>query len=821
MSGGAKLEDIFEQIQPGETATLNLILKADVTGSLEALTESLRKLERDEVKLAFVHRASAASRRTTSSWPPRPTPPSSASTCARTARPASWPTPSDVEIRTYEIIYQLLEDIENAMVGLLAPEFEEVVTGEAEVREIFRVPRVGADRRLLRPNGIITRGSKVRFLREGIDHLEGHDHVAASASRTTSARSRPASSAASASPTSRTSSPATSSRPSRSGRSRGPSGGVCRCTCVALAVDLHLPDVHSLKEKRSVVTADRSNGAAGASAWPQPEVDHQDAAGSGPSWASRSCPDAAGHAVEVIDAVERFVWSFPEIEVLGAERDWLEVERERPTGDGRPPSPGQQYPRTARLNELLREIAGRRARAHRRRAARPGRPSPPSRSTPTCARPAVFFDSLSGEAGDAEVLEALGEARVRLQAAIGRQARVKRTPRAGVPAPIRPCSAGDRIDATSCDEPLPDDVGRTTTPGPRAADATGGRRGAPDGLVVVDKAARLDHPRRGGQGRAAVRHTQKVGHAGTLDPDATGVLLVGVGRVTRLLRFLTGCPSRYTGRGRARGGDDDPRRSGRGDGDATTWPAVTLDRGASRRRPSAHRRHPAGAADGLGGQGRRPPPARSWPARAIEVERAARPVTVSPLRPSDAGARRPPVLQRRRRVLLGHLRPHRWPPISAPALGGGAHLRNLRRTAVGPFTLDRAPSRSTRSTSRHCSCAAAARDLPGGAQRARRARHRDRRRLRQGARAGRARRPTGDGPWAVLGPDGALLAVYEAHRGGRRSSPRSSSGPAVRRPVASETMQVLHDPGAVPAVADRLRRSPSAPTTACTSGTAP
>jgi len=73
----------------------------------------------------------------------------------------------DVEIRTYEIIYQVLEDIENAMVGMLAPEFEEVVTGEAEVREIFRVPRIGAIAGCYVLNGTITRGSKVRFLREG------------------------------------------------------------------------------------------------------------------------------------------------------------------------------------------------------------------------------------------------------------------------------------------------------------------------------------------------------------------------------------------------------------------------------------------------------------------------------------------------------------------------------------------------------------------------------------------------------------------------------------------------------------------------------
>jgi translation initiation factor IF-2 len=72
-----------------------------------------------------------------------------------------------VEIRTYEIIYKLLEDIEQAMVGMLAPEYEEVVTGEAEVREIFRVPRVGAIAGCYVRSGVITRGSKVRFLRDG------------------------------------------------------------------------------------------------------------------------------------------------------------------------------------------------------------------------------------------------------------------------------------------------------------------------------------------------------------------------------------------------------------------------------------------------------------------------------------------------------------------------------------------------------------------------------------------------------------------------------------------------------------------------------
>jgi translation initiation factor IF-2 len=167
MSGGARLEDIFDQIQSGENTSLNLILKADVTGSLEALTESLKKLERDEVKLAFVHRAvggitqndvqlAATSNATIIGFNVRPD---------RQARELA--DTENVEIRAYEIIYQVIEDIEKAMLGLLKPVYEEIVTGEAEVREIFRVPRVGAIAGCYVTNGQITRGTKVRFLRDG------------------------------------------------------------------------------------------------------------------------------------------------------------------------------------------------------------------------------------------------------------------------------------------------------------------------------------------------------------------------------------------------------------------------------------------------------------------------------------------------------------------------------------------------------------------------------------------------------------------------------------------------------------------------------
>jgi translation initiation factor IF-2 len=167
LGGGAKLEDVFDQIQRGETATLNIVVKADVQGSLEASIASLKKLERDDVKLVFVHKApggitkndvqlAATTKATIIGFNVRPD---------RTARELAEEL--DVEIRTYEIIYKLIEDVEKAMLGLLAPEFEEIVTGDAEVRQVFRVPKQGAIAGCYVRNGVITRGSKVRFLRDG------------------------------------------------------------------------------------------------------------------------------------------------------------------------------------------------------------------------------------------------------------------------------------------------------------------------------------------------------------------------------------------------------------------------------------------------------------------------------------------------------------------------------------------------------------------------------------------------------------------------------------------------------------------------------
>jgi translation initiation factor IF-2 len=168
LGGGARLEDIFAMVQRGEVATLNLILKADMQGSLEAVTEALRRLdqEHDEVRLSFVLRGvggitesdvslAMVSNATVIGFNVRPD---------RKARELAQQ--ENVELRLYEVIYGVLEDVNAALLGLLKPEYEEVVTGEAEVRDVFSVPRVGRVAGCYVQHGTITRGSKVRFLRD-------------------------------------------------------------------------------------------------------------------------------------------------------------------------------------------------------------------------------------------------------------------------------------------------------------------------------------------------------------------------------------------------------------------------------------------------------------------------------------------------------------------------------------------------------------------------------------------------------------------------------------------------------------------------------
>ncbi len=360
---GVKLEDIFTQIQKGEVATLNLVLKADVQGSLEALTESLRKLEREDVRPVFVHRAvggitenditlAATTNATIIGFNVRPD---------RKARELA--ETENVEIRTYEIIYQIIEDIERAMVGLLAPEYEEVVTGEAEVREIFRVPRVGAIAGCYVRSGVITRGTQGALPPRRRHHLEGQHHLAQALQgrRPRGARGlrvwhRPVGLPG-----------PQAGRPHRDLRRAGDRSNLIlrhsfasltlECRLHSASLDRRRADRPTVGDRRTVPTSWRTSGSVlscsfwcmTSSCWCRlavvegqaagrqglldgarrrygvsaAEVDHQD------QWQRARLgfavvASSAGLATEIMDKVDRFVWSHPEIDVLTTERRWLE-----------------------------------------------------------------------------------------------------------------------------------------------------------------------------------------------------------------------------------------------------------------------------------------------------------------------------------------------------------------------------------------------------------------------------------------------------------------------------------------------------------------
>lgn len=169
-AAGGRLEDVFTSVARGEVATLNIILKADVQGSLEALTDSLKKLDKDheEVRISFVHRAVGGITESDVTLAQV----SNAIIIGFNVRPdrksREMAESAGIDLRLYEIIYKVLDDMTMALSGMLTPTVEEFVTGEAEVREIFSVPKLGKIAGCYVQSGQVSRGSKVRFLRDGV-----------------------------------------------------------------------------------------------------------------------------------------------------------------------------------------------------------------------------------------------------------------------------------------------------------------------------------------------------------------------------------------------------------------------------------------------------------------------------------------------------------------------------------------------------------------------------------------------------------------------------------------------------------------------------
>ncbi len=167
------LEDLFSQIQEGNVKDLNLIVKADVRGSVEAVTQSLEKISNDEVRVKVIHGAVGA---ITESDVMLATA-SNAIIVGFNVRPDSGARSAaamhKVDMRMYRVIYQAIEEIEAAMKGMLAPEFKEVTIGHAEIRQTFKVSGVGTIAGCYVQDGKIQRGCMVRIVRDGIVIHEG------------------------------------------------------------------------------------------------------------------------------------------------------------------------------------------------------------------------------------------------------------------------------------------------------------------------------------------------------------------------------------------------------------------------------------------------------------------------------------------------------------------------------------------------------------------------------------------------------------------------------------------------------------------------
>jgi translation initiation factor IF-2 len=167
------LDDLFARIQQGEIKDFNIIVKADVQGSAEAVKTSLLKLTNDEVRVRVIHSGVGAI--TESDVMLAAT--SGALIVGFNVRPDAAARDNaaraNVEIRTYRVIYDCIEEIEAAMKGMLAPKFQEQVTGHAEIRQLYKVSKVGTVCGCYVLDGKIIRGSKVRIVRDGIVVFEG------------------------------------------------------------------------------------------------------------------------------------------------------------------------------------------------------------------------------------------------------------------------------------------------------------------------------------------------------------------------------------------------------------------------------------------------------------------------------------------------------------------------------------------------------------------------------------------------------------------------------------------------------------------------
>ncbi|WP_428035888.1 translation initiation factor IF-2 [Amphritea sp.] len=169
----AKLENLFENMQAGDVKTLNIILKADVRGSLEALTSSLLDLSTDEVKVNIVSGGVGGIAETDANLAVASSAIMIGFNVRADAQARAIVEREEIELRYYSVIYDIIDDVKLAMTGLLSPEFKEQIVGIAEVRDVFRAPKIGAVAGCMVIEGSVHRNKRIRVLRENVVIYEG------------------------------------------------------------------------------------------------------------------------------------------------------------------------------------------------------------------------------------------------------------------------------------------------------------------------------------------------------------------------------------------------------------------------------------------------------------------------------------------------------------------------------------------------------------------------------------------------------------------------------------------------------------------------
>lgn len=167
------LDKLYERMQEGEVKDLNLIIKADVDGSMEAIRDSLTKLSNEEVNINVIHSATGTITESDISLAAV----SDAIIIGFNVRPnpkvQEMANEENVDIRYHNIIYNVIKEIKDAIVGMMESTYEERMLGRAEVREIFHVPKIGTIAGCYVTDGKIERGQKTRLLRDGIVIYDG------------------------------------------------------------------------------------------------------------------------------------------------------------------------------------------------------------------------------------------------------------------------------------------------------------------------------------------------------------------------------------------------------------------------------------------------------------------------------------------------------------------------------------------------------------------------------------------------------------------------------------------------------------------------